>query len=385
MYDLITSQNIDHYFTFKHIPGCGKQFRPMTFKRNDASFEDAKKWIRERLLTNTENKVGDRNELHILLSGGLDSCITLHCLREFYNGKIISHTLNYTGTWEGKNTDLEYARRLSDLYQTEHYEHIVTSREMWGDLPDIMRKLGTPFCGFMSPYFAAKMLNGVDMVFTGDLSDELFGSYKGPREVSSLAEDVDLIEWRFELDGWSVFSYEDKDLLYSKKFADKINRDSAYGCMLAWMPDTTDKINLMLGLDWVSIAPDHVFYSPEKLMPQTDVSPYMDADFIDYVSALPGDYKVRDGNVKHILKEAFRGHIPDYVIDRPKEGFVQPSNYWLFHDWERHVRGILHDVPAILNEEYVKRLVNEYYEGNQALQYKVWSLVCFNIWSRYVH
>ena len=383
MYDLITPQNIDHYFTFKHIPGCGKQFRPMTFIKNEATFDEAKKWIRERLLTNTNNileKMEDRNELHILLSGGLDSCITLHCLREFYDGKIISHTLNYTGTWEGKNTDLEYARKLSGIYGTEHYEHIVTAREMMSDMDDIARKLQLPFSGFISPYFASKMLPENCSVFTGDLSDELFGSYKGPREVSTLGSDQDVLKWRYELDGWCVFSSNDKESLYSGAFFNSIDTNSSFEIMKSWMPNTDDKVNSMLGLDWVSIAPDQVFYSPQMLMPQKDVSPFMDAEFIDYVTSLPGGYKVRDGNVKHILKEAFRGKIPDFVIEREKEGFVQPSNYWMFHDWESVVRETVCKNNKYLNKKYVDRLVDEYYSGNQALQYKVWNLFCFMKW-----
>ena len=184
MYSKLTYQNLDHYFTFKHVPGIGIQFRPMNRLPCGDSFDTAKSMIRAMVYTETKNLVETNPEIHILLSGGLDSCITLRCLRAATDKKIISHTLNYTGTWEGKNTDLEYARMISEIYKTEHHEHIVTEREMCEDFPAIAKKLRYPFAGFVSPYFAAKMLSGVKTVFTGDLSDELFGSYKGPREAS---------------------------------------------------------------------------------------------------------------------------------------------------------------------------------------------------------
>ena len=124
-------------------------------------------------------------------------------------------------------------------------------------------------------------------------------------------------------------------------------------------------------------------------MPHEDVSPFMNAYFIDYVTALPGEYKVKNGNVKHILKEAFRGHIPDFVIDREKEGFVQPSNHWLFHDWQDWVREVLSDKNMdnhnLWNKDYVHDLVYKFYAGDRTLQYKVWVLVCFQIWQNKIN
>ena len=38
--------------------------------------------------------------------------------------------------------------------------------------------------------------------------------------------------------------------------------------------------------------------------------------------------KTRDGELKHILKTAVRGVIPDELIDRPKQGFGVPIVEW---------------------------------------------------------
>ena len=385
IYDVITQQNLDHYFSFKHIPGCGKQLRPMNYVKNNDSFDDAAITIRsmiyERMSFLLSNKTNTYAQ-HILLSGGLDSCITLHCLRDCFKGRIISHTLNFTGTWQGKNTDLEYARKLSTRYKTEHHEHIVTSGEMLSDMTDILSLLKTPFSGVMSPYFASKMLIPNTDVFTGDLSDELFGSYKGPRE-ASLFTDIsreDLLHWRSHLNGWMVFSKEEKEKLYSERFKSEVDLNSSLNLLKRWMPDTDDKVNAMLGLDWVSTAPDQVFYSPQNLMTQNDLSPFMCPNLIDYVTALPGEFKVYNGDVKFILKKAFEDRIPSFVIEREKEGFVQPSNYWMKHCWEKEVRDTLSKPCYLFNPEYVNDLVLDYYAGNDSLQYKVWNLFCFMIW-----
>ncbi len=45
---------------------------------------------------------------------------------------------------------------------------------------------------------------------------------------------------------------------------------------------------------------------------------------------IPSSAKTRDGTLKHILKKAVRGVIPDELIDRPKQGFGVPVYEWFF-------------------------------------------------------
>jgi asparagine synthase (glutamine-hydrolysing) len=378
-------QNIDYFFTFKHIPGCGRQFRPFATWRSDDTFDDAKLKLRNLLRAATAKNVGktDYNGVyHVLLSGGLDSCITLHLLREKTDAIIRTYTLHYIDAWEGKQTDLEYARRLSDIYKTEHYEHLVTEREMRRDFARIVTALELPFAGFVSPWFAGKMMPRDNDVYTGDLSDELFGSYKGPREIpTNLTTRGEIAAWRGKLNSWIVFDEDEKDLLYNVSFKNLICRGSSSRLVNYWLPeDCSDKINAMIQFDWRSTGPDQVFYSPSKLMHQNDISPFMDKKVIDYVNSLPGEYKVKDGNIKYLLKETFKGFIPDFIIDRKKEGFVQPSNYWMKNNWKDEIKEICNFPCEILNQDYIDDIVHKYYSGDDTLEYKVWTITCFKMW-----
>jgi asparagine synthase (glutamine-hydrolysing) len=46
--------------------------------------------------------------------------------------------------------------------------------------------------------------------------------------------------------------------------------------------------------------------------------PFMDRALLEYAYSLPMSLKVRDGVEKWVLREAFRGDLPDYITDRPK-------------------------------------------------------------------
>ena len=56
--------------------------------------------------------------------------------------------------------------------------------------------------------------------------------------------------------------------------------------------------------------------------------PFLDHRFVELAMSIPTEVKLRDGTLKHILKRAVRGVIPDELIDRPKQGFGVPVYEW---------------------------------------------------------
>jgi asparagine synthase (glutamine-hydrolysing) len=52
--------------------------------------------------------------------------------------------------------------------------------------------------------------------------------------------------------------------------------------------------------------------------------PFLDHKFVELAMSIPTAVKTRNGELKHILKKAVRGVIPDEIIDRPKQGFGVP-------------------------------------------------------------
>jgi asparagine synthase (glutamine-hydrolysing) len=57
-------------------------------------------------------------------------------------------------------------------------------------------------------------------------------------------------------------------------------------------------------------------------------SPFLDHEFVEFTARIPSRYKWRRGKKKWILKQTFRDQIPDFVLDRPKQGFSVPVNEW---------------------------------------------------------
>src|SRR5262249_12640424 len=49
--------------------------------------------------------------------------------------------------------------------------------------------------------------------------------------------------------------------------------------------------------------------------------PLLNRVFVEYVSALPIDYKLRGFTRKYLFREALRGRLPNEILDRKKHGF----------------------------------------------------------------
>lgn len=57
-------------------------------------------------------------------------------------------------------------------------------------------------------------------------------------------------------------------------------------------------------------------------------SPFLDIDVADFARRLPGDYKLRQGTTKFLLKKALEPILPADILHRKKKGFGTPVGAW---------------------------------------------------------
>jgi asparagine synthase (glutamine-hydrolysing) len=107
--------------------------------------------------------------------------------------------------------------------------------------------------------------------------------------------------------------------------------------------------------------------------------PFLDHEFVRFAMGIPQAIKVRTGELKHVLKRAVRGVIPDEIIDRRKQGFGVPVAEWFLRELGPVVRNSLQDFAKeqpYFNAGYVNRLLAS---GNATLS---WFLLNFALWHR---
>jgi asparagine synthase (glutamine-hydrolysing) len=107
--------------------------------------------------------------------------------------------------------------------------------------------------------------------------------------------------------------------------------------------------------------------------------PFLDHRFVEFALSIPEHAKTNGGTLKHILKKAVRGLIPDELIDRPKQGFGVPIHEWFFDRLGGEARRTLDefcretdllDRAAVLSTVDSKRPAQTWYLLNLALWHK---------------
>lgn len=446
----INYEALYHFFTFKNIPAPMTAFKGIysllpgemvIFSKGKLSKE---KWwkirfrenqcydegyLKERLLGLLEDATRLRMRSDVpfgaYLSGGIDSSSIVALMTRFSDGPVKTFSLGYEDELRNKEADLFYARKVSQLYKTDHYEYIMSCRELVDDIGKVIGAFDQPFSGTISTYFLTKLITRhVKVALSGDGADELFGSYLSHRvaqpmyhysrlydkvKSNTLEEaerdlfkpcDIALLEKLFERSGgdevkWRyntcLFSDMEKDNLLRGDFKTRASHANSFAFLKEHFNTLTANgpLNRILEMEWNTQLPDQVLAFVDFLSMAHSVeirSPFLDYRLVEFIATIPGEMKIRDGNVKDILKKTVGSLLPEEISMRPKEGFVLPIFDWMVEKLRDYNTGVLSEKRLkrhnLLNIDAVKNILKDCYSGKRdnAAAAKVWNLMMFQIW-----
>jgi len=390
--------------------------------------------IAERLLAELRTAVKLRKvsdvPVGVFLSGGIDSSTNTALFSEGENPstglggaqKVKTFSIGYEGQYKSYQNELHYARQMADLAKAEYHEKLLTMDDLLDFLPRMVHlqdePIADPVC--VPVYYVSKLArdNGVIVCQVGEGSDELFWGYPSWRTalklqawddlpVPNVLKSLGLLGLkavgkgksltyeklrRGSLDqpifwgGAESFTEEQKKALLSPRMRQKIGGLTSWEAIAPIHKRFMDKAWEKTPLNWMSYM-DLNMRLPELLLMRVDkmsmgVSlegrvPFLDHKFVELAMSIPQEVKTRNGELKHILKKAVRGLIPDELIDRPKQGFGVPVYEWLFEKLGEKTRRELSDFcdkTDFLDKDEVLRYV-DHNRGAQA-----WYLLNFALW-----
>jgi asparagine synthase (glutamine-hydrolysing) len=113
-------------------------------------------------------------------------------------------------------------------------------------------------------------------------------------------------------------------------------------------------------------------------------APFLDADVMELEFSMPGDFKIRNGERKWILKQAMRGVLPERILTRKKEGFSIPMKNWLRRELQPLMRSLLSrervDARGLFDADEVARLVEDHVAGRENYAHTLFPLMVFERW-----
>jgi asparagine synthase (glutamine-hydrolysing) len=361
------------------------------------------------------------------LSGGVDSSSVVAIMSQQQSRPVKTFCLGYedkpSGQFFGKAQDIVYSRSMSDRLGTEHHEYIISAKEFSERMPEILLAFDEPFSGVVSTFFISILIKRhVKVALSGDGADELFGSYLSHRMAFPIEHFLSLVgngkkDWKDldqedrdalkpfdspeqflflksiaskKISDWRgslhVFNHAERGELLTRGFLHESGYPKIKDLYRELEPQLTAKdiLNKSLEIDQNELLPNQVLPFVDRLSMAHSVEvrvPYLDYRIIEFSDRLPGKFKIKDGIVKYIHKRTMERLLPKDLVERPKEGFVQPIYSWMHTALKGWVERSLDALPGeFFNQRYVQKLKRRFQVGDESVNAKIWNLVCFSIW-----
>jgi len=382
--------------------------------------------IQERILSELRTAVKLRKvsdvPVGVFLSGGIDSSTNTALFSEGDSAQVKTFSIGYDADYGSYKNELHFARQVADHFGAEYHERRLTVDDLLGFLPEMIHlqdePIADPVC--VPVYFVSKLArdNGVIVCQVGEGADELFWGYPTWKLKHRLQRYADLPLPRFakrmglgllraagRADGhayealrrnvagqpifWGgadAFTDAQKRTVLSprlrREFAGTTSWEAAKPIWDRFQAHAWEKswLHWMTYLDLNMRLPELLLMRVDKMSMGVSLEgrvPFLDHKFVELALGIPEAVKVRNRELKHILKGAVRGLIPDAVIDRPKQGFGVPVLEWFFDRLGTESREILRTFCR--ETDFLDwRVVEETLNNGRGAQ--AWYLLNFAMW-----
>jgi asparagine synthase (glutamine-hydrolysing) len=392
--------------------------------RQVASEEECLEELEWRLAEAVRVRLISDVPLGALLSGGTDSSTVVALMARASSKPVKTFSIGFS---HDDFNEAHYARIVAKHFGTEHHELILE--------PNILETVETLTSSLEEPFGDSSMLptyyvccmarKHVTVALSGDGGDEIFAGYD--------RYGINLRRKAFErIPLWARRLYREQ--AYPRLPKNFRGRRFSYNVSLPWRERYVDSISFiptferdtpLLSDEFREILrtsgdPENVMYryfdqapakDPVSQMLYVDTKTYMVGDiltkvdrmsmatslevrvplldhlFVEWVTGLPVEWKLRGGQQKYILRKlAERVGVPREALHRPKQGFAVPLVHWIRNELKDMVMSVLLE-PRTLQRGYfdpegVRNLLDEHFRGRRDHSGGIWRLLILELWHR---
>lgn len=361
--------------------------------------------------------------LGAFLSGGVDSSAVVAAMAQLQDKPVNTCAIGFD---VAQFNETDFAKQVAERYNTNHFEKTVASDDF--DLLDTLAGLyDEPYAdsSAIPTYRVCQMARqNVTVALSGDGGDEHFAGYRryrwhmneerlrsalplGIRKpvFGALGRMYPKLDWAprvfrakttFEsLARNSVEAYLHSVSLTSDAqrqamFSDGMRRElQGYSAVETFnyhakRSPTDDPLSMIQYLDMKTYLVGDILTKVDRASMAHSLEvrvPLLDHKFVEWVSGLPVDTKLRGQEGKYILKKALEPHLPHDVLYRPKMGFGVPLSKWFRGPLKQRLRESVLDgglaETGMFNQKYLENLVNDHQSGRREYSAPLWSLMMF--------
>ncbi|MCM2319613.1 MAG: asparagine synthase (glutamine-hydrolyzing) [Pseudomonas sp.] len=373
--------------------------------------------------------------LGTFLSGGIDSSTIAALMQAQSSRPVRTFTIGFD---EGGYDEGGHAKAVARHLGTEHTELYVHPEDIMAMIPHLPAMYCEPFSDSSQlPTFLVSRLarQQVTVALSGDGGDELFGGYNRylmARRVWEQTQQLPLFARQAAASMLRAVAPATWDRLFelaktvlpkslhlaipgdkAQKLADvlELSDEQAFFRQLtshwkdpasvvigareprtrlsdptAW-PRSDSFEHWMMAMDAQTYMADDILVKVDRAAMATSLEtrvPMLDHRVVELAWRMPLELKIREGQGKWLLRQVLYRHVPQELIERPKQGFGIPLDSWLrgpLRDW---AEGLL-DEGRLRQEGYfhpepIRQLWNEHLSGRRNWQYQLWDVLMFQSW-----
>ena len=374
--------------------------------------------------------------LGALLSGGIDSSLMVALMQKIGPAPVKTFTIGFTET---AFNEAPWAAKIADCLKTEHTELYVTPKETMALIPKIPEIYDEPFADVSAvPTVLVSRLarSKVTVAISGDGGDEQFAGYvrywmtlalenflkKIPnstqRHLASLFKRIpalwiercyrpwkDVMPQRFSIsnfqDKWQKFTHllgeQSVQELYRMTIClwtqEEIQKLVGRAVPKSQYEETFDRLEKLPLLSQL-MAVDLETYLPDAMLTKVDRAsmaaglevrvPLLDHRVVEYTAMLPDFFKYKNGTGKYLLKKLLARYVPPELFQRPKTGFGVPIGEWFRSELKELLLDYLSaerlKQKGLFNPSFVEEKIKEHMSGRINHQYRLWSLLTWEMW-----
>jgi asparagine synthase (glutamine-hydrolysing) len=402
-----------------------KPYWDVKFEPVDQSEEEYIAGIRRLLAEAVEKRLMSDVPLGVFLSGGLDSTAVLAYAREATTERLPTFTIGYA---DETFSEWDYARRAAKHYGAEHHEIVIDpitpeliESAVWHldepmtDLSSIpfnvlSRRAREHVTVCLSGEGGDEVFVGYDRFIASKLNDRVYSRIPGPLRRSVVEPIIRMLPDQEQKKGavnllkrfvegaslpesaghmrWQYFSSAAQDrALFSPALLARIQADPfAPIRRTRARVDDADRLSQELYVDLRLTMPDSVLMKVDKMSMAHSLEvrvPFLDHALVEYVARVPSRLKFPGLKTKAIYRKAMQGVLPDFILERGKQGYSLPIKNWLREDLRDFMVSTLNHSPLIreyFNLGFVNTLIEQHLRRSHNHNHVLWALVNASLW-----
>ncbi|MFT7266026.1 MAG: asparagine synthase (glutamine-hydrolyzing) [Halioglobus sp.] len=401
-----------------------KEYWDVPFDVTAPSSEQA---MLKELLENLKEAVDIRMVAEVplgaFLSGGVDSSAVVAMMAQLQDEPVNTCAIGF----DVKQYDeTEFATQVAERYKTKHFEETVDSDDF--DLIDKLADLyDEPYADSSAiPTYRVCQLakKRVTVALSGDGGDENFAGYRryrwhmneeklrsrlplwfrqavfgflgriypkadwAPKFLRAKSTFQSLARNSVEAYMHSVSLAKDdqRQSLFSGKLKQKLNGYNAIATFnhYADKSPTDEPMSLIQYIDIKTYLVGDILTKVDRASMAHSLEvrlPLLDHKFVEWISSLPPELKLKGKEGKYALKKSLEPHLPNDVLYRPKMGFGVPLANWFRGPLKERLRSQIVEgglsKTGLFNQQYLETLVGQHQSGRRDHSAVLWSLLMF--------